>query len=1071
MANRYHKKPKSHAVRATIALTAFLVLIITGCGSSSDTSDNVPPPLPNAEISGVAFDGLIRNGNVTVYTWDGDFGEVLGEGITNEKGEYSITIENTPTQIIALKINNGSYVEEATGLTVGLSASDYLYAITEYEQGKPINVSITYYTTVAAGYAKAYVDKGVDPKTAQKNANKLISDQLGFDILTTKPKDVTNELNASPVFTDELKYGFATASISSLTKDISVQNGDDPVHFNYNSISFAAMAYEDAAYDASLNGVGRNGILNMGIVPIDSSFYRFKTAVNMVVIASSDVNKVGISPSSVTEMATFYNNTKSELFPGPGSILSSTNPNITNITISDGELMYGDYSISVYTSSLTELKSVSLLIDGELFATKISPVSTFNIDTRVLEDGEHTFQFIAKNVIDGTTTESINVLVSNKDITISNVYPDKDYTSKIINLSASIAGSGGVISTEFIFDDSLILRPLSTTSPLIEFDTTMLEDGEHQYTIKSVNSVGTEGRFDTTFHIDNTYPVITSNIQELDFVKDFFEVSFEMEDVNNDKVEIYIDGNIEVESNEKTITHEFDSNSYTDGEHIIVGNAIDRSGNKSSESKRFYIDNTIPIVAFTNLRTGDELSGVVYLNINSNDSIGLDSTNLYIDDNYISSNIEDTPLKTISFNTYDYQEGNHKISIEAVDKAGNTNTSLVENVNFIRSKINTIYPSENSYFSSGAGTITATFDGILPFVTVRLLVNGETAQVKQNINGEIEFSYDFDQLGNGSHTLTIEAEDESGYVIRKSAVYIVDKNSPIITWGLSNTGYYTGNLLIDASINEPNFDKAELLLDGEVIKTFSGKTINYTLDTTSRGEGSKTLLLRAYDKAGNFSSSSKEIILDHSAPRFTSVNLTNGMTITGETIVQARVEYGASLKVVELFIDGVRFDADNGNIVSLTLNPGSHPEGSHTIELKATDHLNRVTTESYLIIFQHKPPSLVETLTNTKSCDEPGPNDPPCVWRHTITIKDTLPIERTTNVKFHSPSGKQPLRKEWWSDDKSTYYVETYLKGCWEGSKEALFLDYTDARGQIATIQLQTTWTGVWGTVSGWCIK
>lgn len=54
-------------------------------------------------------------------------------------------------------------------------------------------------------------------------------------------------------FMDQHLYGFATASISQLTKWISEQNNDD-VHKEYSSIKFAAAAYQDIASDGQLDG-------------------------------------------------------------------------------------------------------------------------------------------------------------------------------------------------------------------------------------------------------------------------------------------------------------------------------------------------------------------------------------------------------------------------------------------------------------------------------------------------------------------------------------------------------------------------------------------------------------------------------------------------------------------------------------------------------------------------------------------------------------------------------------------------------------------------------------------------
>ena len=57
-------------------------LVLSACSSDSN---NKPPERPVGKVSGIAYDGLILDGDVTNYAFDGKTGAVLASGKTDCK--------------------------------------------------------------------------------------------------------------------------------------------------------------------------------------------------------------------------------------------------------------------------------------------------------------------------------------------------------------------------------------------------------------------------------------------------------------------------------------------------------------------------------------------------------------------------------------------------------------------------------------------------------------------------------------------------------------------------------------------------------------------------------------------------------------------------------------------------------------------------------------------------------------------------------------------------------------------------------------------------------------------------
>jgi hypothetical protein len=135
----------------------------------------------------------------------------------------------------------------------------------------------------------------------------------------------------------------------------------------------------------------------------------------------------------------------------------------------------------------------------------------------------------------------------------------------------------------------------------------------------------------------------------------------------------------------------------------------------------------------------------------------------------------------------------------------------------------------------------------------------------------------------------------------------------------------------------------------------SGATLSYTWDTSRVANGSHSLQTRAYDGAGNITSSTVVTVNvsntttttgDTTKPIATLVGISNAQTVSGKISVSANASDNVGVKKVDFYLDGSLYHGentppyciadDNGTTCNAwdTLTVGN---GSHTLQARAYD--------------------------------------------------------------------------------------------------------------------------------------
>ena len=182
------------------------ILFLMSCGGGGSS------PQTGSTISGVASKGLIAGGTVQVFaiSANGQKGELLGSTTTDSDGHYGLAVDYDGPVLV--EISNGTYTDEATGQSTVLA--EPLRAALPSVSGS-IDVAVTPLTEIAVRIAES---TGSMNATTIDEANDLLSQLLGGDIVATMPTDCSDPATFSAADSSGQNYALFLAAISQMSE-------------------------------------------------------------------------------------------------------------------------------------------------------------------------------------------------------------------------------------------------------------------------------------------------------------------------------------------------------------------------------------------------------------------------------------------------------------------------------------------------------------------------------------------------------------------------------------------------------------------------------------------------------------------------------------------------------------------------------------------------------------------------------------------------------------------------------------------------------------------------------------
>ncbi|EIK4936259.1 non-fimbrial adhesin SiiE [Salmonella enterica] len=421
-----------------------------------------------------------------------------------------------------------------------------------------------------------------------------------------------------------------------------------------------------------------------------------------------------------------------------------------------------------------------------------------------------------------------------------------------------------------------------------------------------------------------------------------------------------------------------------DGDYTLNVKATDNAGNTVTETLHFTIDTTLSVPVIV---------------LNSADDTGVQGDNMtnstqptfalqHIDDDAVrvTVSVEHGGVTTTfdatkgvggwSFTpTGAWADGDYTLSVSVEDKAGNTSHSASLTVTVdTQIAINNIELVNDSGIPDDnlTNNVRPHFQVKVPTDVneVRLSIDGGKTwfnSTQSATPGVWDYTWLAD-VGEGKHTLTVEATDKAGNQTTQKLDFIIDTmlSEPTIVLDSTDDSGTKGDNLTNA--NKPTFILGNIDADAryvtvevqyggtkEVLTATKGATGIWSVTPTGTwADGDYTLTVRVEDDAGNVKYSAPLTVTVDTQITIDVIELVNDNGIPGDNLTNDvrphfRVTVPGDVNEVRLSIDGgntwVRATQGTAGIWDYTW-PKDVTDGLHTLTVEATDKAGNKTTQT-----------------------------------------------------------------------------------------------------------------------------
>ena len=388
-------------------------------------------------------------------------------------------------------------------------------------------------------------------------------------------------------------------------------------------------------------------------------------------------------------------------------------------------------------------------------------------------------------------------------------------------------------------------------------------------------------------------------------------------------------------------------------------------------------DTIAPTVTITSPAAGALVSGTVPVTATASDDVGVTEVRFFVDGTLIGT--DTTSPYEISWDTTTVANGNHELTAEAADAAGNVGptsggTISVENTSEppgdTTSPTVSITSPQSGTTVSGTVSVTASASDDVAVSEVRFLADGTL--IGTDTSSPYEISWDTTTVANGSHELTAQAVDAAGNTGSSAgATVTVDNAAASVTTTL--TGSIDKNQTLTRTVSMGagavqwtlNWDESRVDLDvrgrdpqGSVIffDSSSARPKSGSFTAAAAGDYSFQLISNT-DRRTNYtltvthpSVSSTPPPGDTTAPTVSLTSPASGATVTGTVAVAASASDDVGVTEVRFFVDGTLLGSDTTAPYELSWDTTTVANGAHELTARALDAAGNTGTSAVVSV-------------------------------------------------------------------------------------------------------------------------
>lgn len=322
-------------------------------------------------------------------------------------------------------------------------------------------------------------------------------------------------------------------------------------------------------------------------------------------------------------------------------------------------------------------------------------------------------------------------------------------------------------------------------------------------------------------------------------------------------------------------------------------------------------DAIAPAVSVTSPSASAAIFGTVTLVASASDNVGVVGVQFALDGQNVGGQITSAPY-TMAWDSTTVADGNHSITAAAWDLAGNTATSSPVTVAVDNSAptVSLTSPSNGSVVtgvvpvSASASALVSQVGFYLDGATLIGTATSSPYSVNWNTSGLIQGS---------SHTVSAVAYGINGKTAPSSAVTVVIKDTTPPTVAVTspaNKASVSGAVTISASASDNvGVVKVGFYVDGALLTTDVAPPYSAAWNTNTAALGSHALTARAYDQAGNSTTSAAVSVnvVDKTPPTVAITSPANGSYVSKSTTVtiSATASDNRSVQKVVFYVNNV----------------------------------------------------------------------------------------------------------------------------------------------------------------------
>ncbi|MCH8907525.1 MAG: hypothetical protein IH840_10585 [Candidatus Heimdallarchaeota archaeon] len=293
-----------------------------------------------------------------------------------------------------------------------------------------------------------------------------------------------------------------------------------------------------------------------------------------------------------------------------------------------------------------------------------------------------------------------------------------------------------------------------------------------------------------------------------------------------------------------------------------------------------------------------------------------------------------------------------------------------------------ILSSSNDDTVSGAITIIAIASDANGVTCVQYKINsGSWSSCEGLVRGWFSMPWDTTGVANGAHTISVRAADGSAYspygyasalTVTVNNVVLDTTNPSVSISSPSNGATVSGTTTISVSASDNvGVSYTRYRIDGGTWTTDSTSPYSWSWDTTGVSNGDHTILVEAYDAAGNFASTSlsvtvNNVVADGINPSVSISSPLNGATVSGTTSISVSASDNVGVSYTRYRIDSGTWTTDSTSPYSWSWDTTGVSNGAHTINVEAYDAAGNFASTSLSIMVNNP---IADTTTPTTSTE------------------------------------------------------------------------------------------------------